>query len=181
LFLIVGIMGSFLLNIIFFFGITLGTTEVYRVDELRSYFQKATKCAETGQAFHKFMAEYEGQEPRILAFKAASEAVMAKYTWSPYSKMKHLKTSATIFDEAVSLDADDPEIRFLRYTIQYYIPRYLNMSGNMEEDKRIVLNSLMKYPKSGLDAEPGKIMRDVLLKGDHLTEPEKQQLRALKI
>lgn len=174
-------MGALLLNLIFFFGFTLGTTEVYRVNELRSYFEKATKCAETGQAFHKFMADYDGREARVLAFKAASEAIMAKYTWSPYSKMKHLKTSAAIFNEAVSIDSDDPEVRFLRYTIQYYIPRYLNMSANLEEDKRIVMNSLMKYPKSGLDAEPGKIMRDVLLKGDHLTDQEKQQLRAIKI
>lgn len=174
-------MGLLLLHLFLFFGFTAGTSEVYRVTELRSYFQKATKCPETGHAFYKLMAEYDGREARILAFKAASEAVMAKYTWSPYSKMKHLKTSAAIFDQAVKLDADDPEVRFLRYTIEYYIPRYLNMSSNLEADRRIVLQSLLNYPKSGLDAEPGKIMREVLLKGEHLNEQEKNQLRTLKI
>ena len=177
-------MGVFLLNLYLFLGLTLGaggTNEVYRVSELRPYYHQATKSAETGQSFHKFMAAYDGKDARVLAFKAASEAVMAKYTWSPYSKLQHLKTSAKLFDEAVKLDADDPEIRFLRYTVEYYVPRYLNMSMNIEADKKIVLDSIIRYPKSGLEEEPCKIMRDFLLTKDHLNESEKQQLRAIKI
>ena len=177
-------MGVILLNLFLFWGLTFGaggTEEVYRVTELRPYYHKATKCAETGQSFHKFMASYEGKDARVLAFKAASEAVMAKYTWSPYSKLQHLKNSAKLFDQAVKLDSDDPEIRFLRYTVEYYVPRYLNLSPNIEEDKKIVLNSLIRYPKSGLEEEPCKIMRDFLLTKDHLNEAEKQQLRSIKI
>ena len=177
-------MGVLLLNLFLFLGLTLGaggTNEVYRVAELRPYYHKATKCADTGQSFHKFMAAYDGKDARVLAFKAASEAVMAKYTWSPYSKLQHLKTSAKLFDQAVKMDADDPEIRFLRYTVEYYVPRYLNMSANLEDDKKIVLNSMVKYPKSGLEEEPCKIMRDFLLTKDHLNELEKQQVRAIKI
>jgi hypothetical protein len=174
-------MGTLIIYSFIFFGFLFGSNEVYRVSELRTYYHKATKCAETGNSFHKFMAEYDGKEARILAFKGASEAVMAKYTWSPYSKLKHLKTSAEIFNEAVKLDADDPEVRFLRYTVEYYIPRYLNMSANVPEDKKIVVNSILKYPKSGIDAESCKLMRDFLLTANHLTEPEKQQLRTVKI
>ncbi len=174
-------MGTILLNLFFFFGVILGTNEVYKVTELRPYYHKATKCAETGESFHKFMAAYEGKDARVLAFKAASEAVMAKYTWSPYNKLQHLKKSAVLFDQAVKLDSDDPEIRFLRYTVEFYVPRYLNMSANIEEDKKIVLHSLFKYPKSGLEPESGKIMRDFLLTAEHLNDSEKQQLRTVKI
>lgn len=178
----VGIMGTLLLYFFLLFGFSGGTkNEAYNVSELRPYYKKATKCAETGHAFHKYMEDYDGHDGRILAFKAASEAVMAKYSWSPVSKMSHLKKSAAIFDEAVKMDADDPEIRFLRYTVEYYVPRYLNMSSNVPEDKRIVLNSIMNYPKSGLAAEPCRIMRDFLLTAQHLSETEKQQIRTVKI
>ncbi|WP_378015967.1 hypothetical protein [Adhaeribacter terreus] len=173
-------MGMILLYIFLTFGIGLGTTEAYKVSELRTYYQKASKCPETGQSFHKYMARYEGKEPVILGFKAVSEAVMAKHVWGPYSKLKHLKSSAALFDQAVTLDADNPEIRFLRYTVEYYIPRYLNMSSHVEQDKKIVMESLLKYPKSGLDAESYKLMRDFLLSSEHLNEAEKQQLRTIK-
>ncbi|KAA9325621.1 hypothetical protein [Adhaeribacter soli] len=162
-------------------GFLFGTAEVYRVSELRQFYHQATKEAAAGEAFYKHMAQYDGREPVILGFKAASEAVMAKYAWSPYAKLKHLKNSAAIFDQAVKLDPDNAEIRFLRYTVEYYVPRYLNLSNNVEEDRRIILNSLFKYPKSGLDAEPGKIMRDFLLTADHCSDQEKQQLRTIKI
>ena len=173
-------MGKLLLCIFFLFCFGRGTSEVYKVSELRHYYQKASKNAETGQSFHKFMAGYEGKEPIIIGFKAVSEAVMAKYAWSPYSKLKHLKTASALFDQAVMLDAENPEIRFLRYTVEYYIPRYLNMSSHIEQDKKMVVESLLKYPKSGLDAETYRLMRDFLLNANHLTEQEKQQLRITK-
>lgn len=174
-------MGLLVFYVFLVFGFVGGNTGAYRVSELRHYFHKATKSAETSADFHELMAAYDGREPKVLAFKAASEAVMAKYTWNPSSKLKHLRTSAALFEQAVKLDDDDPEIRFLRYTIQYHIPKYLNMSSNIEEDRRIVMNSLFGYPKSGLDPEPCKIMRDVLLKGDLCSAQEKQQLRTIKI
>jgi hypothetical protein len=174
-------MGTLIIYAFIFFGSFFGTTEVYKVAELRTYYHKATKCAESGQSFHKYMKNYDGHEGKILAFKAASEAVMAKYTWSPYNKLQHLKKSSAIFDQAVKIDAEDPEIRFLRYTVEYYVPRYLNMSNNVPEDKRIVLDSILNYPKSGLGEEPCRIMRDFLLTANHLNEAEKQQLRNVKI
>lgn len=174
-------MGMLILYAFLLFGFVFGTAEVYRVSELRQFYHKATKDANTGEAFHKHMAQYDGREPVILGFKATSEAVMAKYAWSPYAKLKHLKNSSAIFEQAVKLDPDNAELRFLRYTVEYYVPRYLNLSNNVDEDRKIILNSLYKYPKSGLDAEPVKIMRDFLLTADHCNEQEKQQLRTLKI
>src|SRR5688572_28892964 len=149
-------MGMIVLYFLLIFGTGRGTTEVYKASELRRYYQKASKCAETGEAFHEFMARYDGKEPVILGFKAVSEAVMAKHSWSPYSKLQHLKSSAALFDQAVMLDSDNPELRFLRYTVEFYVPRYLNLSGHVVEDKTIVLNSLLKHPRSGLDNETYK-------------------------
>jgi hypothetical protein len=174
-------MGMLFIYAFLLLGLVFKTSEVYRAAELRQFYQKASKDAETAEAFHKFMGAYDGKDPVVVGFKGASEAVMAKYAWSPYNKLKHLRASAEIFDQAVKMDPDNPEIRFLRYTVEYYVPRYLNMSAHVEEDRKLILNSLYKYPKSGLDAEPGKIMRDFLLTADHLSEQEKQQLRTIKI
>src|SRR3954469_21116024 len=100
-------MGMILLYFLLIFGAGKDTTEVYKVSELRTYYLRASKNAETGEEFHKFMARYDGKEPVILGFKAVSEAIMAKHSWSPYHKMQHLKSSAALFDQAVALDSDN--------------------------------------------------------------------------
>lgn len=117
----------------------------------------------------------------MLAYKAASEAVMAKYVWNPYSKLKHLKTGGEMFAEAVALDAKHPEIRFLRFTVEHYVPRYLNMSQHLQEDKQLIIRSLQAYPRSGISAELARAMRDFMLQKDHCTEEEKKVLQQLKI
>jgi|SRR5690606_8129588 len=174
-------MGTILLFIFLAFGIGGGASEAYKVSELRTYYQKASKCADTGERFHKMMARYEGNEPIIMGFKAVSEAVMAKHAWGPYNKLKHLRSSASLFKQAVERDPDNAELRFLRYTVEYYIPRYLNMSSHVEQDKKMVLNSIMKHPASGLDTETYKLMRDFMLSENHLNDAEKQQIRIAKI
>lgn len=156
-------------------------THQYKVEELRGLYLKATQDAEAGKSFHKYMGKYNGNNPIILAYKAASEASMAKYVWNPYSKLKHLKTSASMFDEAVKMDNDEPEIRFLRFTVEHYVPRYLKLSEHLEEDKKIIIDSLKNYPKSGLSPGLAKIMRDIMLSEDISTEEEKKILRNVRI
>ncbi|MDX5347497.1 MAG: hypothetical protein LPJ89_01665 [Hymenobacteraceae bacterium] len=155
----------------------------YDPAHLRNSYAKATKNEEAGISFHEHMRQYKENEPVVLGYKAASEAVMAKYCWSPYSKLKHLKTSSEIFNKAVKLAPANPEIRFLRYTVEYYIPRYLNMSSHVEEDKKVFLESVLRYPNSGVDRNAAVLMRSFLLseKENHCTESEKQKLQQVKI
>ncbi|MDX5422534.1 MAG: hypothetical protein LPK14_09800 [Hymenobacteraceae bacterium] len=151
------------------------------MSELREEYVEASRSEEAGKTFYKKMSAYKGKDPVVLAYKGASEAVMAKYVWNPYSKMKHLKAGAGFFEEAVALDAAHPEIRFLRFTVEHYVPRYLNMSQNVEEDKKVIISSLQSHPKSGLSAELARTMRDFLLQKDHCTEEEKKTLRSIRI
>ena len=172
-------MASILLYTFLFFGLVTNT-QTYKISDLRTYLQKAGKNEDAGEEFNKVMASYTGKDPVVLGFKAASEGVMAKYAWGPYYKLKHLRTSAALFEEALKTDRDNPEVCFLRLAIEHYIPRYLGMSENIESDKKIVMSHLKAYPNSDLDAEGFKMIRDHLVSADILTESEKACLRNLK-
>lgn len=173
------------LLILWLFGwLTVANTSsvyTYKLSELRKSYAEATQNEEKGEEFHKFMSAYKDNDPVVLAYKAGSEAVMAKYVWSPYSKLQHLRASARIFNQAVTLDNDNPEIRFLRFTVEHSIPRYLNMSVNMAADKAVVIDNLKRHPKSGIDPAWARMMRDYLLEKDRCTDPEKAELRNLQI
>ncbi|MFD1185351.1 hypothetical protein [Pontibacter rugosus] len=157
------------------------TSQRYKVSALREEYLEASTDEDVAVRFNKKMKEYDGDAPLVLAYKAASEAVMAKYVWNPYSKLKQLKSAASIFEEAVKRDRENPEIRFLRFTVEHYVPRYLNLSPNIEEDKKILINALKAHPRSGISPELARTMRDFMLTKDHSTAAERKVLQSIEI
>ncbi|WP_205502026.1 hypothetical protein [Rufibacter psychrotolerans] len=156
-------------------------TDPYAHAALLNYYQTATKDENVAKRFMTLMDKYQGNDPLKLGYKAVSHAIMAKHVWSPMSKLRYLRQSADVFDRAVALDRTDPEVRFLRFSIENYIPRYLNMSPNLEEDKKVFMAAILKHPRSGISAETVKIMRDFLLRKDLLTEQERKQVEKLPL
>ncbi|WP_026463773.1 hypothetical protein [Adhaeribacter aquaticus] len=155
--------------------------ETYKVHDLRTMLEIAAKNKEACEKLIKHLDGYNGKDPVVLGFEAAAHGIMAKHAWSPYYKMRYLRTSAKMFEEVIKEHPQVAEIRFLRYTLEYFIPRYLNMSEHMDEDKKVFLMSLLRYPNSDLDGEIIQNMRRFLLKHpDNLTEQEKKQLNNIK-
>lgn len=163
------------------FTVLADNSKAYKLPDLRVQFLEASKDSKAGKEFHELMSDYEDNNPVVLAYKAISEAIMAKHVWNPYMKMKHLQKSSEIFEEAVKLDPVNPEIRFLRFTVEHYVPRYLNMSQNLKDDKNKIISGLEHHPQSGLSTEMARNIRDFMLTKDHCTEKEKQRLKSIPI
>ncbi|MGV3504117.1 MAG: hypothetical protein ACO1O1_10440 [Adhaeribacter sp.] len=154
----------------------------YKVHDLRHFMESSAKDKEVCERFVKHLGNYKGKDPVVLGFEAAAQGVMAKHAWSPYYKLKYLHHSAQLFEKVMKQHPQVPEVHFLRYTVQFFIPRYLNLSDNLEEDKKVFLPSLLAYPKSELDAEAVQIMRRFLLRHpEHLTEQELKLITNLKV
>lgn len=164
-----------------FTGFIFQSEYSYKVHDLRQLYEKSAKDKATCEQLVKHLNNYKEQDPVVRGFRAGAHGMMAKYAWSPYYKIKYLRTSATLFEEIISKHPQVAEVRFLRYSLEYFIPRYLNLSTHLDEDKKIFLDSLVRYPKSGIDGEAYGIMRTFLLRHpDQLTEQEKKQLKNLK-
>jgi len=171
----------FLFLLVFLYSSAMADSTRYNVSQLRLQYLQASKEEAVAKQFHKKMSDYNDDDPLVLAYKAASEAVMAKYVWNPYSKLKQIKTANAIFADAVARDKDNAEIRFLRFTLEHYVPRYLNLSAHVVEDKEMIISSLQAYPASNLSEGLARTMRDFMLTKDHCTEAEKKILRNIDI
>ena len=153
----------------------------YQVPELRRLYEKGAKDKPTCEKLMVHLNNYKGQDPVVLGFVAGTQGMMAKHAWGPYYKIKHLRTSAELFEKVIEKHPKVAEVRFLRYSLEFFIPRYLNMSDHLDEDKKIFLNSLFRYPDSDIDADVYRTIRGFLLRHpDQLTEQEKKQLYNLK-
>jgi hypothetical protein len=163
-------------------GLLFQSENSYKVHDLRHFLEKSAQDRAACERFVAHLENYRGKDPVVLGFRAAAQGVMAKHAWSPYHKIKYLRTSALLFEEVMKAHPQVAEVHFLRYTVQFFIPRYLNMSDNLYEDKKVFLVSMLAYPKSDLDAEAVQIMRLFLLKHpEHLTEQERKLISNLKV
>jgi hypothetical protein len=163
-------------------GLLFQSESTYKVADLRHFLEKSAQDRASCERFVAHLESYRGKDPVVLGFGAAAQGIMAKHTWSPYAKLKYLRLSAEQFEKVMAAHPQVAEVRFLRYTVQFFIPRYLNLSDNLEEDKKVFLASMLAYPKSNLDAEAIQIMRRFLLRHpEHLTEQEHKLISNLKV
>jgi len=172
----------FLLSLTFFLSGFISQVEnSYKVHDLRRFFYEAADNKNKCEALVAHLSKYRGSDPAVYGYKAATQALMADHAWSPYYKIKYVRNAAQLFAEIIKKSPQVTEVRFLRYSMEYYIPRYLNMSGHLQEDRSVILKSLFRYPQSDLDPEIFRRIKDFLLKNDdHLTEQERKQVANLK-
>jgi hypothetical protein len=171
---------TFLLVYALILGLPGRALSQYRLPELRQLLVQAKSNEKAGDRFVEKMADYNQQDPVLLGYKAASQAIEAKYSGNPFRKLKRIRQSSKTFEQAVQLNSSLPELRFLRFTVESNTPRFLNLSQHVAEDKAFLINSLQQHPGSGLDEETFQIVRDFLLRSDRLSEQERNLVRNVK-
>jgi len=80
--------------------------------------------------------------PIFLAYYGAFQGLMAKHANSPIAKFEFLTDSKKSLANAIKLDPNNPEIRFLRFSLEYYIPNWLGFSSNIQSDKKVIIQNI---------------------------------------
>lgn len=91
--------------------------------------------------YQQLSAWEEDYTPLLLAFWGGFEALLAKHKWNPYDKLKLLEAATEKFEQAVSLAPEQAEIRFLRFSVEHYLPDFLKKKNHLEEDRRIIFQT----------------------------------------
>ena len=90
----------------------------------------------------------EDAKPVFRAYRGAGLATTANCTTWPVSKISRFNKGKDLLEGAVAEVPENLEVRFLRYTIQKNIPRFLGYD-NLEEDREFVLDRLTLQLKNG--------------------------------
>lgn len=130
----------------FFFSLFLysNKTGTISLENLRLSYIKAIEDSETADNILEQLSKVSPNNPMLYGYKGAFEALVAKHSWNPYTKYDYLSKAMKTLETAIKNDKNNAEIRFLRFSIQHYIPSFLGFSTNLEEDKEVILKTL-KY------------------------------------
>ena len=146
---------------------------------LRRHYELAAADKAAGEKFYQLLANYQDHNALVLAYKGASEAIRARDA-SMFNKLTYVQDAAKTFEHAVRLDPQNPEIRFLRFSVESNLPAFLGLSKHVDEDKELLLNAAFDHPGSGLDAEAFRTVRDFLVERGHVSEDEAKRLGKVK-
>lgn len=117
----------------------------YDMKELRETLRVASDSKENSTKLFEKVGNYSGEDAVLISYKAAAHAIKAKYATNPFKKLKLIKASARIFDEAMQRNDQDLEIRFVRFAVETQTPAKIKLSKHVEEDKNILLQAIRDF------------------------------------
>ena len=147
-------------------------TKAYR----QSFFSISTE--EEAVAFESLCRDHAEDSPVNLAYAGWSKTRLAEFGMNPFSKWSNFSKGKDQIEEAVELDENNPEIRFIRLSIQLHAPDFLGYNSEIDADKGIILKAL----NSGWLKEDATFKRQVIefmIEFGALNDSQKAALKAL--
>lgn len=142
------------------------------LDHLRELYMEVVKDKKKVPVLKNTSKEKADENPVIKAYYALATAMSAESAFNPLKKLDLVSKSSKLFASAASMDKQNPEIRFLRYSVEQNTPKMLGLSGNMENDKQIIIDNIEAVDNEAFKNFILKYMREEA----DLTEEERSKL-----
>lgn len=128
--------------------------------EIRGAFQKAAVEEKSCRNLLKILGDYnEKNNPLFGGYKACATMIMAKYVFNPFTKMSYFSKGKSLLEKCITVDKQNIELRYLRYTIQRKVPFFLQYRSSINEDKRMISDAVVNLK----DAELKKMISEFLI------------------
>lgn len=114
------------------------------LEKIRLQFYEAVESKAVAEKFVKRMKLEQGISPVHLAYYGSAQTLMGKHAWNPYQKLTYLKNGMQVLSNASQKAPDNLEIRFLRFSIEHYLPAFLGMSKHIDEDRKKIVSLVQK-------------------------------------
>ncbi|WP_250631046.1 hypothetical protein [Rhodoflexus caldus] len=148
-------------------------------EKIRSDYPKVVDNQISATAMMRQMEALPRQDEALwIAYYGALQTLQARGVLNPLEKLRLTKLSQETLAKAVALAPENPEIRFLRFSIQLGLPGYLNLSHHIAEDRAVICEQLPRFAHTGeIPSEHiGKMAAFMLREG----RPDAAQATALK-
>lgn len=122
--------------VLFLFVANLSDSFSYDIDKIRRNYIEGVSSEKAASKLYEELKNIEQPSPLILAYLGSSDALRAKHSWNPVNKLAYLKKGCKILNKAVTLSPNQIEIRFLRFSLEHYLPDFLGYSQHLAEDRK---------------------------------------------
>ncbi|QIL39985.1 hypothetical protein G7074_12350 [Pedobacter sp. HDW13] len=126
---------------ILFSGIGLAQAQLSpkEIAVLKANMVKAIESSKLTDSLFKRLNKLPNKTALVTGYTGTLEALKAKHSWNPYNKIKFVSRSLKTMKKAIDMDKEDMEIRFMRFSIEFYTPSFLGFSKDLAEDKKEIV------------------------------------------
>ncbi|MDY0079579.1 MAG: hypothetical protein RBR95_03250 [Ignavibacteriaceae bacterium] len=156
-----------------------------KVDFIRTIFYEAVEDEDKNDEMYEYIENALKSHPSnpsfLTAYLGASETLVAKHSYNPYTKWTYLKKGLVKIDDAIRKYKESLELRFLRFSILHYLPSFLGFSKEREEDLITLYRLLLKKDYSEIDFEVQTGIINFLIESERLTSKQIKELEKITI
>lgn len=105
---------------------------------IRSLYQQAPHDEVKANTLLQLLSENSAANNTLQGYQGAVTIVLAKHTINPYKKYSYFQTGKAKLEKAIANDMNNVELRFLRYSIQTNLPKFLEYNQQINEDKQFL-------------------------------------------
>lgn len=159
-------------------------TMAYDIEKIRLDYIAAVSNSKKAEIFYKELKEIAKPDAIILAYLGSAEALRAKHAFNPINKLAYLKQGSKTLGFAVNAAPNNLEVRFLRFSLEHYVPSFLGYSKNLEADRIKIIALLQHKNKTEGISDNAQIKTNIvnfLLQTKRCTATENSLLKKLLI
>lgn len=106
----------------------------------REQYVEASVSEKAAASFYKnFETVGDDDSPALVAYKAASIVLLAKYENGIITKMKLFNRGTELLEQVIEKNPTDYEARLIRLNIQDNVPWITGYTSNLKEDKKFLI------------------------------------------
>jgi hypothetical protein len=132
-----------ILILFFFVSVIQISAQQPSIEKVREQFFAWDKTEDGALKLYKTLEKADlSKDPVMMAYRGASSAAAAGSVSGVKNKLAYFNRGKSELEKAVSLKHLDAEIRFLRLATQLNAPGFLGYTGDIKNDKSIIINTL---------------------------------------
>lgn len=137
-------------------------TMAYDIEKIRLDYVAAVNDGKKAEVFYKELKAINKPDALILAYLGSAEALRAKHAFNPINKLAYLKHGSNTLAKAVNAAPNNIEIRFLRFSLEHYVPSFLGYSKNLEVDRIKIIDLLQHKNKTEGVSDNAPIKKNII-------------------
>lgn len=149
---------------------------------LRSLMAEAYLNESAAQNFYNSTRNINtNSRPIMLGFKAIAELMMCKHLSNPLTKLGYFNKGRKHLEQAITLESNNPELRFMRFCTQVNAPDLLGYNASVKTDKVFLIEYLKMEKKLAEKLDPSLYanVKKFLLNSSHCSIEEKNLIKQL--
>ncbi|WP_293788759.1 hypothetical protein [uncultured Pedobacter sp.] len=120
---------------------------------LKTNMVKAVENSKLTDSLYAKLNKLPNKTALVTGYLGTLEALKAKHSWNPYNKIKYVSQSLKTMQKAIDMDGENMEIRFMRFSIEFYTPSFLGFSKDLAQDKKEIIKHYQNGNFGLADAE----------------------------